>query len=54
MNDNEQIIAVFDRLCRAWTDGDAVAYGECFTADCDYVSYDGFLEHGPEAFMNFF
>src|SRR2546421_1262352 len=48
MNDNEQIIAMFDRLCRAWTDGDAVAYGECFTADCDYVSYDGFLERGRE------
>ena len=30
----------FQRLCQAWTEGDAV-YGTCFTADCDYVSFDG-------------
>jgi uncharacterized protein (TIGR02246 family) len=28
-------------MCKAWTAGDADAYGECFTEDCDYVSYDG-------------
>jgi uncharacterized protein (TIGR02246 family) len=32
---------LFDRMCAAWTAGDAAAYGECFTEDCDYVSYDG-------------
>ena len=47
MND-DQITALFDRMCQAWTDGDAAAYGECFTADCDYVSFDGFREHGRE------
>src|SRR5829696_7763013 len=26
---------------QAWTDGDARAYGACFTPDADYVSYDG-------------
>ncbi len=48
MNDDQQITALFDRMCAAWTDGDAAAYGECFTADCDYVSFDGYLERGRE------
>jgi hypothetical protein len=29
-------------------DGDARAYGACFTADCDYVSYDGTWQRGRE------
>lgn len=41
MTDNEQLTALFRRLCRAWTAGDAQAYGACFTPDCDYVSFDG-------------
>ena len=40
-NDDTQLTALFTRLCRAWTGGDADAYGGCFTADSDYVSYDG-------------
>jgi uncharacterized protein (TIGR02246 family) len=40
-NHDEEINALFARMCKAWTDGDANAYGECFTADSDYVSYDG-------------
>ena len=31
---------------QAWTDGDAAAYGACFTADCDYISFDGTRAHG--------
>lgn len=41
MTDNEQLTALFERMCRAWTDGDAQAYGECFTENSDYVSFDG-------------
>ncbi|GEL21018.1 SgcJ/EcaC family oxidoreductase [Pseudonocardia asaccharolytica] len=48
MTDDEQITALFERMCRAWTDGDAHAYGACFTDDCDYVSYDGYLERGRD------
>jgi uncharacterized protein (TIGR02246 family) len=39
--DDRQIRTLFDRLLQAWTDGDAHAYGARFTADVDYVSYDG-------------
>ena len=51
MNDNQQIRALFDQMCRAWSDGDAVAYGRCFTADCDYVSFDGYWERGRDAMV---
>lgn len=44
--DAEQLTALFARMCRAWTDGDADAYGACFTDDCDYVSFDGSRSHG--------
>lgn len=47
--DDEQLRAMFDRLCRAWTDGDAQAYGACFTEDCDYVAFDGSLTRGAGA-----
>jgi uncharacterized protein (TIGR02246 family) len=40
---------LFARMCQAWTDGDARAYGDCFTPDVDYVSFDGYREHGREA-----
>lgn len=46
MNDDEQLTALFDRMCRAWTEGDAHAYGGCFTPDCDYVSFDGTRARG--------
>lgn len=39
--DDTQLTALFDRLLAAWTAGDARAYGDCFTTDSDYVSYDG-------------
>ena len=47
--DDEQLKALFQRLCQAWTDGDAAAYGACFTADCDYVSFDGTRAHGRDS-----
>jgi uncharacterized protein (TIGR02246 family) len=36
-----ELTDLFDRMCTAWTAGDADAYGACFTEDSDYVSYDG-------------
>ncbi|MGW0556883.1 SgcJ/EcaC family oxidoreductase [Streptomyces sp. NPDC002926] len=36
-----QIQDLFQRFKQAWNDGDAVAFGACFTEDSDYVSYDG-------------
>ena len=51
MTDDEQLSALFDQMCRAWTAGDAAAYGRCFTADCDYVSFDGYREQGREAMV---
>lgn len=48
VTDDDPITALFNRLCQAWTDGDAAAYGSCFTADCDYVSFDGYHERGRE------
>jgi uncharacterized protein (TIGR02246 family) len=40
-SDDRQIRTLYDRLLQAWTDGDAQAYGQRFTPDADYVSYDG-------------
>jgi uncharacterized protein (TIGR02246 family) len=36
-----ELVRLFQRMCSAWTAGDADGYGACFTQDCDYVSYDG-------------
>jgi uncharacterized protein (TIGR02246 family) len=52
MTDDEQLNALFDQMCQAWTAGDAVAYGRCFTDDCDYVSFDGYHERGREAMVD--
>ncbi|WP_116047830.1 SgcJ/EcaC family oxidoreductase [Amycolatopsis palatopharyngis] len=48
MNDNIQLTELFGQLCQAWTDGDAQAYGACFTADADYVSFDGAWARGRD------
>lgn len=48
MTDDAQLTALFQRMCQAWTDGDAHAYGDCFTADSDYVSFDGTRAAGRE------
>ncbi|HKX14918.1 MAG TPA: SgcJ/EcaC family oxidoreductase [Propionibacteriaceae bacterium] len=46
--DDQELKTLFQRLCQAWTDGNAAAYGACFTADCDYVSFDGTRARGRE------
>jgi uncharacterized protein (TIGR02246 family) len=46
--DDQELRALFQQLCRAWTNGDAAAYGACFTTDCDYVSFDGTRAHGRD------
>lgn len=43
MTNDDQITALFTQTCRAWTDGDAHAYGACFTTDCDYGSVEAQL-----------
>jgi uncharacterized protein (TIGR02246 family) len=43
---------LFDRMCAAWTAGDAAAYGACFTEDSDYVSYDGTHARGRQAMVD--
>ena len=43
---------LFDRMCAAWTSGDAAAYGACFTEDSDYVSYDGTHARGRQAMVD--
>lgn len=43
-----ELVELFARLCAAWTAGDAAAYGECFTDDSDYVSYDGAHARGRQ------
>ncbi len=32
---------LFNRLEHTWNAGDATAYGECFTPDCDYITFEG-------------
>ena len=43
-----EIRLLFDQLLGAWTNGDAAAYGETFTADVDYVQFDGSRSTGRE------
>ena len=52
MTDDAELTELFRRMCQAWTDGDAQAYGECFTADSDYVSYDGTRAIGREPMVD--
>lgn len=41
-----ELTTLFERMCAAWTAGDAQAYGALFTEDSDYVSYDGARARG--------
>jgi uncharacterized protein (TIGR02246 family) len=43
---------VFHEFCRAWTEGDAEAFGALFTEDADYVSYDGSWATGRAALQS--
>jgi uncharacterized protein (TIGR02246 family) len=47
--DDHELRALFDRMCAAWTAGDAEDYAACFTEDCDYVSFDGYRSRGRAA-----
>ncbi|GEM31379.1 hypothetical protein NN3_23860 [Nocardia neocaledoniensis NBRC 108232] len=47
--DDVALAALFDDFLRAWTAGDAAAFGALFTADSDYVSYDGSVARGRPA-----
>jgi uncharacterized protein (TIGR02246 family) len=47
-HDEQQIRLLFEAMLQAWTRGDAEAYGRCFTADADYISFDGSRAAGRE------
>lgn len=47
--DAQDLAELFQRMCDAWTVGDAQAYGACFTDDCDYVAFDGYRSTGRAA-----
>jgi uncharacterized protein (TIGR02246 family) len=40
------IRALFERLLDAWGRGDGAAYGDLFTADADYIAFDGSQTRG--------
>ncbi|EHY90033.1 SgcJ/EcaC family oxidoreductase [Saccharomonospora azurea] len=44
--DEAELRDLFHRMCAAWTAGDAHAYGDLFTEDSDYVSFDGTRARG--------
>ena len=46
-----EVVTLYARMCRAWSDGDAQAYGACFTDDADYVSFDGNHARGRAAIV---
>ena len=50
-SNTQKVHRLFASLMQAWTDGDAEAYGQCFTDDADYVSFDGTLAHGRRAIV---
>ncbi|GAB3942597.1 SgcJ/EcaC family oxidoreductase [Spirosoma harenae] len=39
--DESAVRQVFDRLAVAWNAGDAHAFAQCLTDDCDYVTFAG-------------
>lgn len=47
--DIQQIESLFRKLKMAWDQGDASAYGSCFTEDADYVTFQGEHLQGREA-----
>ena len=49
---HQELMELFERVCAAWTAGDAIAYGDCFTGDSDYVSYDGTHARGRTAMVD--
>jgi len=39
--DESALRTLVNRMCEAWSRGDAVAYADCFSTDSDYVTYNG-------------
>jgi uncharacterized protein (TIGR02246 family) len=39
--DEQSIRALLARMFDAWAAGDGDAYAHCFTADCDYITFNG-------------
>lgn len=50
--DDQEIRRLYDRLLDAWTRGDALAYGDTFTPDVDYVPFDGSRSVGRQAVVD--
>jgi uncharacterized protein (TIGR02246 family) len=50
--DEREIRRLYDGLLAAWTRGDAEAYGASFTADVDYVPFDGSRLTGRHAVVD--
>ncbi|GAB3992742.1 hypothetical protein GCM10028807_26280 [Spirosoma daeguense] len=41
INEETAIRQIFDKLATAWNTGDAHAFADCLTDDCDYVTFAG-------------
>ena len=48
-NEEQDIRNLFQDMSIAWNKGDGKAFGECFTENCDYITYNGQLLRGREA-----
>ncbi|OHV77947.1 SgcJ/EcaC family oxidoreductase [Ensifer sp. LCM 4579] len=48
-SDAEAIRCLLGELVRAWDTGDGTAYGQAFSEDCDYVTFNGDRLCGREA-----
>ena len=49
MSDAPAVLAVLSRLAEAWNAADADAYGDLFTPDATYVTFDGQVLTGRHA-----
>jgi uncharacterized protein (TIGR02246 family) len=47
--DQAAIRRLADHLVAAWNDGNGAAYGQAFTEDCDYVTFNGDRVRGRDA-----
>jgi uncharacterized protein (TIGR02246 family) len=47
--DETAVRELFSRLEHAWNAGDTTAYGECFTPDSDYITFEGVHLQGRRA-----